>query len=91
VATYRDRRVGRAHGEVDVTTNLEALEAAVLRLSPSERAHLLERLIASLDADADVEAAWHREADRREAELESGSVAAAPGAEAVERLRARVR
>lgn len=75
---------------ISVSTNLELLEAEVLRLAPVERSHLLERLIASLDSDPEVEEAWEREADRREAELESGSIAEVPGQEAIARLRARL-
>jgi putative addiction module component (TIGR02574 family) len=71
-------------------TTLETLEAEVLKLPPADRSHLLERLIASLDADPDVEEAWELEADRREAELESGSASEVPGPEAVARLRARL-
>ena len=71
-------------------TLLEALEAEVLKLAPSERSHLLERLIISLDEDAEVEEAWTREADRREAEIDSGVVDAIPGDEMMERLRARL-
>ncbi len=71
-------------------TNLEVLEAEVLQLTPVERSHLLERLIASLDSDPEVEEAWEREADRREAELESGSVSAVSGQVAIPRLRARI-
>ena len=71
-----------------MSTTIEALEAQVLQLAPAYRSHLLERLIASLDADPEIEEAWEREADRREAELESGSVAAVPGQEAITRLRA---
>lgn len=69
---------------------LEALEAEVLKLTPADRSHLLERLIASLDADPEIEEAWEREADRREAALESGSVTAVSGSEALARLRARL-
>lgn len=76
--------------EVSVSTNLEVLEAEVLQLAPVDRSHLLERLIASLDSDPEVEEAWEREADRREAELESGSVSAVSGQEAIARLRARI-
>jgi len=76
--------------EISVSTTLEALEAEVLKLAPADRSHLLERLIASLDSDPEVEEAWEREADRREAELESGSVAAVPGHEAMARLRSRL-
>jgi len=73
-----------------VSTNLELLEAEVLRLAPVERSHLLETLIASLDSDSEVEEAWERETDRREAELESGSIVEVPGQEAIDRLRARL-
>lgn len=74
-----------------MSTTLEALEFEALKLARADRTHLLERLIASLDADPEVEAAWEREADRRESELDSGSVAAVPGPEAVVRLRASVK
>lgn len=73
-----------------MSTNLEVIEAAALQLAPVERSHLLERLIASIDSDPEVEAAWEREADRREAELESGAVTAVSGSEAIARLRARL-
>jgi len=73
-----------------VSTNLEVLEAEVLQLTPSDRSRLLERLIASIDTDSAVQQAWELEADRREAELESGLVAAVPGQQAVARLRARL-
>ncbi len=76
--------------EVSVGTNLEVLEAEVLQLTPVERSHLLERLIASLDSAPEVEEAWEREADRREAELESGSVSTVSGQVAITRLRARI-
>jgi len=71
-------------------TTLEALEAEVLKLAPSERSHLLKRLIVSLDEDVEVEEAWARETDRREAELDSGAVIAVPGDQMMERLRARL-
>ena len=73
-----------------MTTTLELLEAEALKLPPNDRTHLLERLIASLDADADREAAWDREADRREAELDSGAVLAVTGKAMLARLHARL-
>lgn len=76
--------------EVIVSTNLDASEAEVLKLAPADRSHLLERLIASLDADPEIEKVWEQEADRREAELESGAVAEVLGTEALGRLRARL-
>ena len=54
-------------------TTLETLQAEVLRLSPSDRARLLDRLIASLDVDAQAEAAWDAVADEREGQLETGA------------------
>lgn len=73
-----------------MTTTIETLEAEVLKLAPSERSRLLERLIISLDEDAEVEEAWAKEADRRQAELDSGVVTAVPGDQMMERLRARL-
>lgn len=73
-----------------MTTRLEILEAEAPKLGPSDRSHLLERLISSLDSDPEVEVAWEQEADRREALLASGSVAEVSGAEATNRLRARL-
>ena len=76
--------------EASVNINLEVLEAEVLKLAPLDRSHMLERLIASLDMDTEVEEAWAREADRRDAELESGLIVAVPAQEAIARLRARL-
>ena len=73
-----------------MSTTVEALEAEVLQLTPGERSRLLERLIVSLDEDREVEEAWTREADRREAELDAGTVTAVPGDQMMERLRARL-
>jgi putative addiction module component (TIGR02574 family) len=75
--------------EKDMSPSLEALEAEVLRLSPADRSRLLERLIASLDADVEVEAEWDAIADEREAELDSGRVQPVPFEEAIARLEAR--
>ena len=73
-----------------MSTNLEALEAEALKLAPSDRSHLLERLIASLDSDPQLEAAWGLEADRREAELVSGVTVEVSGADALARLRSKL-
>ena len=71
-----------------MTMPIEALEAEVLGLPSAERSRLLDRLIASLDADPTVEDAWMREAKRRDEEIESGTVQAIPGDVALARLRA---
>jgi len=73
-----------------VSTSLELLEDEILKLTPSDRAHLLSRLVASLDKDPQIEAEWDRVAERREAELDSGAVHAVAADEAIARLRARL-
>ena len=73
-----------------MNTSLEALETEALKLSPTDRLHLFERLIVSLDLDHEVEEAWEREADRREDEFASGAVAPVSNHEVMARLRARL-
>ena len=68
-------------------TQLEILEAQALKLTTSERAHLAERLIASLDEDAEIEEAWAVEVERRIAEIDSGRVQMIPATEAIARAR----
>lgn len=87
VAIYKGWRLPPE--EMSMQATLETLEAEVLRLSPADRAKLLDRLIASLDVDPDAEAAWDELADRREQELETGGANALPLEVAVARLEAR--
>ncbi len=70
---------------------LETVETEALQLSAGERAILVDRLIASIDFDPEVEAAWAVEVDRREADLNSGAVALLSGPEALAKLRAEFR
>jgi len=70
---------------------IEALEAEVLRLPTTERARLLDRVVASLDADRARDEAWDRVAAARDAEIENGSSTAVSGREAVERIRSEIR
>ena len=44
---------------------VETLEAAALQLTPADRARLVDRLIATLDADPEVEEAWAAEVERQ--------------------------
>ena len=64
------------------------LELEVLRLPAVERARLLDRIVASLDADKARDLAWDRVAAERDAELDDGTAFSVSGAEAVARLRA---
>jgi len=74
-----------------MSSTVEALEAEALQLTATERARLIERLIASLDIDPEVEDAWAEEVERRNAEIESGAVSLIPGPEAVTKLKAEFR
>jgi putative addiction module component (TIGR02574 family) len=66
---------------------VETLEAAALQLTAADRARLIDRLIATLDADPDVEEAWAAEVERRQAEIESGTVSLLPGPETLAKLK----
>ena len=74
-----------------MSSNLEVLEAEVLQLPVAERARLVERLIASLDADPEIEEAWAAEVERRQAQLESGATKLRPGPETLAKLKAEFR
>ena len=68
-------------------TELEKIETAALKLTPGERAALAQRLLASLEQDAEIEEAWAVEVERRIAEVESGAVQLIPMEEALARVR----
>lgn len=72
-----------------MSPTLEVVQAQVMSLSKEDRSRLLERLVASLDVDAEAEDEWEQLAAQREAELESGAVAGIPLEEAMAQLRAR--
>ena len=69
------------------------IESKAMKLSPRERARLAERLISSLDdeADEDAEAVWIREGERRLDELGVGKVKGRPAAAVLRRARAAMR
>jgi putative addiction module component (TIGR02574 family) len=70
-----------------VTT--DQIEQELLKLPAADRARLAERLIASLDEDAEVEAAWIAEVRRRDEELRSGAVQGIPVEDALTTIRTR--
>lgn len=72
-----------------MSNSFEVLQAEVLQLPKSDRSKLLDRLIESLDADDQMEAAWDAVADERERALEAGTARLIPLAEVLERLEAR--
>jgi len=67
---------------------LEIVEAQALKLTAEERAHLADKLIASLFEDREVEDLWAEEVERRVEEIESGRAKLIPAAEAIARARA---
>ncbi|MDR2208505.1 MAG: addiction module protein [Azoarcus sp.] len=72
-----------------MSSNLEALQEEVLHLPPADRARLLDRLITSLDVDAETEAAWDSLAEERERGLMSGTEEAVSIEVAIARLETR--
>lgn len=70
------------------TTELDAIEAAVLQLPQTERAHLAERLLASLDEDDEILVAWIAEAERRADALAKGDTTCMPLDQAMAKARA---
>lgn len=69
-------------------TQIESIEAAVLQLPHTDRVHLAERLLASLDEEDEILAEWVAEAERRLDALERGEVQGIPIEEALAQLRA---
>ena len=72
-----------------MTITLELLEAEALKLAPSDRSRLLERLMESLDEDHEIEAAWDAVAEDRESQVAVASAATVPMEQAFARLEAR--
>ena len=68
---------------------VETLEAGALQLTSADRARLVDRLIATLDADPEVEEAWATEVERRQTEMENGTVTLLPGPESLAELKAK--
>jgi len=73
-----------------INSPLEDIEAAALQLTASERAHLAERLLVSLDEDDEIMAAWVAEAERRGEAFERGEMEAIDFDESIARLKARL-
>jgi putative addiction module component (TIGR02574 family) len=67
----------------------DQIEQELLKLPVADRARLAERLIASLDTDSEIEAAWMAEVRRRDEELQSGAVQGIPVEDALTTIRTR--
>ena len=91
-STIRAYSRHRAQLETEVTVpTLSDIAAAALELPPAERAQLAQRLMASIERDPEVEAAWDEEIRRRLAELEGGSARGIPAAEVFAAARDRLK
>ena len=68
-----------------MTKLIPEVEAHALKLSAEQRTGLIDRLLASLPIDPVHDEAWGLAAERRLAEMESGTVAPVPVADAIAR------
>ena len=69
----------------------EEIKNAALALPPEARERLAEHLMWSLDRvdQEEIDAAWLKEIERRDKEIEDGIVTPIPGEEVMARLRSR--
>ena len=74
-----------------MTWTVREIESAAMRLPAHERARLAERLLTSLDEDAEVEQAWTDEVRKRLEDYRSGGLTAVSGAEVFAEARSRLR
>ena len=74
-----------------MSISLEALESQVLSLTTADRVRLLDRVVASLDADAARDAAWDALAARRDAAATDDPSLLVSVDEVIARLRAELR
>ena len=63
--------------------SIESLELELLGLPAVDRARLLDRVVASLDADRARDEAWDQVAATRDSEIERGTTSALSGDEAI--------
>lgn len=71
--------------------SIESIQQAALQLQPAARAQLTHALVQSLSTlpEAEISELWLAEAERRDAEMESGQVVGIPGEEVFRRIYAR--
>lgn len=73
--------------------DLQKIEDEALHLPKDQRAHLIQRLVLSLDAPSvdELRADWSAEAQRRAEELDNGSVRAVSGDDVLRKARALIK
>ena len=72
-------------------TPIEAVEAQAMKLAPSERADLADKLWLSVHSKEEVDAAWDAEIAGRIRQVDSGEVECIPWEEAMAELGAKLR
>ena len=72
-------------------TPVEILEAELLQLPKADRIRVLDRVVASLDADAARDAAWNAVAAQRDADADQNPSVMVTLDDVLARLRAEVR
>lgn len=70
--------------------SIEAIRSAALQLQPEARVELTHALVESLShlSETEIAGLWLAEAERRDAEMESGAIVGIPGAEVFCRIHA---
>lgn len=73
-----------------MSSKLEEIESAALRLERSARARLVEKLLLSLEVhtEAEIEQHWAEEAARRAREMDTGTAVGIPSEQVFESARA---
>ena len=76
---------------MSIALSIESIQQAALQLQPDARVRLTHSLVQSLSAlpEAEIAQLWLAEAERRDAEMESGQVVGIPGEEVFRRIQAR--
>ncbi len=87
----RDRFRQRYTRRMESSVEIDSIEKAALELRPDARARLAHSLVSSLGnlSSGDLHALWIAEAERRDAEIESGSVQGIPGDKVFDRIESR--
>jgi putative addiction module component (TIGR02574 family) len=86
--TGRNGKLQLAQQEYAMTTLVDELSQKALELPPEERVRLAERLLATVhEVDAEVEAAWDQEIQRRLAEIDNGTAKLIPAEEVFAEVR----
>jgi Putative addiction module component len=74
-----------------IAQSIESIQQAALELQPADRAHLTHTLVQSLSSlpESEISELWLDEAERRDAEMESGLIVGIPGDEVFHRMQVR--